>query len=177
MTVHTLFDHSSFATFIFFTTSRSIDSSIPLSRRFDYAGKLARNEIKVLDSAGHLQHISHATIARKVNDRFGLELPDGTHEKIMSISTVRTANKASHPPLPAGPVPKKHIADEDVLDDTMKKRARLEAEVEELEARLEKLQAEFDELQAKAPFFEVGPMQDHDAAASEDRQHEVEFSR
>ena len=135
--------------------------------------------------------MSHATIARAVNYRFGLELPDGTQEKIMSISTVRTAKKATHPPLPVGPVPKKRhnsveiqesataapIADEDVLDDTMKKCARLEAAVDELEARLEKLQAEFDELKAKLPIFEVEPMQDHDDAASEDQEHEVEFSR
>ena len=132
--------------------------------------------------------MSHASIARKVNNTFGLELPDGTHEKLMSISTVRAAKKATHPPLPAGPVPRKRpnsdlekqesataapIADEDVV----KKCARLEAAVDELEARLEKLQAEFDELQAKLPIFEVEPMQDHDVAASEDQEHEADFSR
>ena len=149
-----------------------------------------------MDAAGQLQKMSHATIALCVNNRFGLELPDGSHEKLMSISTVRAAKKATHPPLPVGPVPKKRpnsvlgiqesataapIADEDVLDDTMKKCARLEAANEELEARLEKLQILFDELQAKLPLFEVEPMQDHDVAASEgqheDQEHEVEFSR
>lgn len=155
---------------------------------------MARDEIKVLNAAGQLQKTSHATIARKVNTMFGLELPDGSHEKLMSITTVRAAKRATHPPLPAGPVPRKRpnsdleiqesataapIADEDVVDDdTMKNKcARLEAAVDELEARLEKLQAEFDELQAKLPIFEVEPMQDHDVAASEDQEHEADFSR
>ena len=108
---------------------------------FDYAGKLVRGDIPMMDEKGQLQRISHANAANYANIRFGLEFDDGTRERLISAATVSAASKASHPPPPRGPVPKKRpistvlqiqesamaaASDVDVdVDPTMKKRVRL----------------------------------------------------
>ena len=154
---------------------------------FNYAGKLARGEIYVMDQKGQVRRVSHANAAKFANNRFGLQTADGTRERLISETTARTAKTASNPPPPMGPVPKKRpiIAlqiqasatattfDVDVeANDIMTKRARLVAAVEDLQADIDpalkkdarKLAAE---LEARL----------HQQNELQDEQHTDEFKR
>ena len=76
-------------------------------KAFDYAGKLARGDIPVMDEKGRARKMSGANAAKYANNRFGMQNADGTRERVISATTARTAKKATHPPPPFGPVPKK----------------------------------------------------------------------
>ena len=76
-------------------------------KAFDYAGKLARGDIPVMDEKGRARKMSGANAAKYANNRFGMQNADGTRERVISATTVRAAKKATHPPPPFGPVPKK----------------------------------------------------------------------
>ena len=87
-------------------------------KAFQYAGRLARNEIDVMDNKGKIKKISHATIAQYATNRFALQFPDGAREKLISASTIRAAKRSSHPPQSRGPPSRKRPLS-DVDDDGM----------------------------------------------------------
>jgi hypothetical protein len=141
-------------------------------KAFQYAGRLARNEIDVMDNKGKIKKISHATIAQYANNRFALQFPDGAREKLISASSIRAAKTSSHPPQSRGPPSRKRPLS-DVDDDGMHVDTSTLEEgglrALQVEARLLADQMMQDEAASAAEDDDASAAEDDEASSADER--------
>ena len=155
-------------------------------KAYEYAGKLARKEIDVMDNNGKIKKSSYATIAKYAINRFALQFSDGTREQLISKTTVSAAKTSSHPPQSRGPTSRKRPLS-DVDDDGMHvDTSTLEEgglQAPQVEARLLADQMMQDVAASATEDDDASAAEDSEASSADERpdpetvEQPVEFSR